>query len=129
MRAATTTASRTRDGWAHRAVHSRLADAERGLRRRERHGDPNHPEKTNFDNWQDNFRCAVSYSYCNRFHNGYAGWPTFSAWGAGKPIRIYAGEYSAYWKFWGTAPKPRGVTWGDARSPPAPTGISIPARR
>jgi hypothetical protein len=72
------------------------------------HGDPNHPEKTNFDNWQDNFRCAVSYSYCNRFHNGYAGWPTFSAWGNGKPIRVYAGEYKPRTGRSGAvAPKPK----------------------
>lgn len=77
------------------------------------HGDPNHPEKTNFDNWQDNFRCSVRYSYCNRFHNGYAGWPTRSLWGE-QPIRIIAGEYSAYWKFWGHRTEAEAVTWGDA---------------
>lgn len=78
------------------------------------HGDSNHPQNTNFDNWQDNFRCAVAYSYCNRFHNGYAGWPTGSAWGASVPILIYAGEYSAYWRFWDARPEAEGENWGDA---------------
>ncbi len=77
------------------------------------HGDPNHPEKTNYQNWQDNFRCSVTYSYCNRFHNGYAGWPTSSAWASG-PLRIYAGEYKAYWTFWHGRTEAEGVAWGDA---------------
>ena len=76
-------------------------------------GDPNHPDKTNFENWQDNFRCSVYYSYCNRFHNGYAGWPTTSAWG-NRPIKIYAGEYAAYWKFWEGRTEAEAVQWGDA---------------
>lgn len=78
------------------------------------HGDANHPANTNFQNWQDNFRCAVVYSYCNRLHNGYAGWPTGSAWGAGQPMQIYAGEYSAYWRFWRGRQEAEGVAWGDA---------------
>jgi hypothetical protein len=78
------------------------------------HGDPNHPDKTNFDNWQDSFRCSVAYSYCNRFDNGYAGWPTSSAWGPGKPLRVYAGEYASHWKVWRNRPEAEAVRWGDA---------------
>lgn len=36
----------------------------------------------------------------DRFTWGYAGWPTSSAWGTGKPIRVYAAEYAAYANFW-----------------------------
>ena len=77
------------------------------------HGDPNHPDKTNFDNWQDNWRCSVSYSYCNRFHNGYAGWPTTSAWSTG-PIRLIAAEFSAYWRFWHGRSEEESTRWGNA---------------
>lgn len=78
------------------------------------HDDPDHPEKTNFENWQDRFRCSVPYSYCNRFHHGYEGWPTSSAWGTGIPIRIYAGEYAAYWETWDNRPESEAMNWGDA---------------
>lgn len=99
------------------------------------HGDPNHSEKTNFDNWQDNFRAGVSYSYANRFHRGYAGWPTSSAWGAGIPLLIYAGEYSAYWKFWAHRSEAEGVKWGDAAMAAGADGyldsgsVTVPRRR
>lgn len=32
-------------------------------------------------------------------------WPTSSAWGVGKPIRVYAGEYAAYRDYWENAPE------------------------
>lgn len=35
----------------------------------------------------------------DRFQNGYAGWPTYSAWGE-KPLLVYAGEFAAYGDFW-----------------------------
>lgn len=78
------------------------------------HGDPNHPDRTNFQNWQLLFNCGDDKSYCNRFHAGYAGWPTFSAWGQTEPIRIIAGEFAAYWVFWKDRPVSEAISWGDA---------------
>ena len=77
-------------------------------------GDPNHPEKTNFDNWTDNFDVRVEYGYANRFRNGHAGWPTGSAFGPSVPMKIYAGEYSAYWRFnHADRTQAEGMAWGD----------------
>ncbi len=77
------------------------------------HGDPNQPTKTNFDNWRDQFDCAVTGSLCARFHAGYAGWPTTSAWG-NEPLRIYAGEYASYWVYWQHRTENEAKDWGDA---------------
>jgi hypothetical protein len=75
-------------------------------------GDPNHPDKTNFDNWAALFDKNVRGSYYDRFHNGYAGWPTISLWG-NEPIKIYAGEYAAYWSYWNNRPYTESVAWGN----------------
>jgi hypothetical protein len=77
-------------------------------------GDREHPELTNFQNWARTFDPSVRGSYRDRFEHGYAGWPTGSAWGVNQPLLIYAGEYSAYWKFWAGRSEAEGVTWGDA---------------
>lgn len=69
--------------------------------------------KTNFQNWVDLFNPNVRGSYTDRFNNGYAGWPTYSAWGD-RPIQVYAGEYLAYWTFWQQVPKEESRKWGDA---------------
>lgn len=76
------------------------------------HGDPNHPEMTNYDNWTALFDKNNEKSYWNRFHNGYAGWPTNSLWGD-EPIYIYAGEYCSYWSYWDNRPYDEGCAWGD----------------
>lgn len=80
------------------------------------HGDPNNPQFTNFDNWARQFDKTVRGSYYDRFHHGYAGWPTNSLWGPTTPIKIYAGEFTSYWQYW-YQPSPRyydeGVKWGD----------------
>lgn len=75
-------------------------------------GDPNHPDKTNFDNWSDWFDPRCPYGYWQRFHNGYAGWPTNSLWGD-EAIYLYAGEYSSYWSYHDDRPYAEGVAWGD----------------
>jgi len=75
-------------------------------------GDPNHPEKTNYDNWVDLFNKDCSYSYYNRFHHGYAGWPTNSLWGD-EPIYLYSGEFCSYWNYHDNRPYEEGVGWGD----------------
>lgn len=70
--------------------------------------------KTNFQNFQDQFDLRVRASLADRFINGYAGWPRFSAWGAGMPLTIYAGEYSSFWRYWQNRPEAEGEAWGDS---------------
>src|SRR5439155_242151 len=77
------------------------------------HGDPNHPERTNFENWTELFDPNARGSYQDRFQHGYAGWPTFSAWG-NAPLRVYAGEYASYWSYWNNRPESEAQDWGDA---------------
>jgi hypothetical protein len=36
----------------------------------------------------------------DRFTNGYAGWPTSSAWGPGKGLKVYAAEFAAFGNYW-----------------------------
>lgn len=69
--------------------------------------------KTNFQNFQDQFNPQVSGSLTQRFRNGYAGWPTNSAWG-NQPIKVYAGEFAAYWVFWQNRLYSDAVAWGNA---------------
>lgn len=78
------------------------------------HGDPGQPTKTNFQNWQDLFNPNIRGSYRDRFEHGYAGWPTFSAWGPNHPVTVYDGESSAYWRFWANRSEAEGVQWGNA---------------
>ncbi len=49
----------------------------------------------------------------NRFHNGYGGWPTFSAFGPNTPMRFYAGEYASYITFNQNCPESESVMLGD----------------
>ena len=76
------------------------------------YGDPNNPTKTNFDNWADSYDKTIRGSYYDRFHHGYAGWPTTSKWG-NEPIKVYAAEYCSYWEYWQNRPYAEGVAWGD----------------
>ena len=48
--------------------------------------------------FKDDFAYAVR-DYVRRFKQGYAGWPTTSAWG-NQPLKFYAGEYAAYGVYW-----------------------------
>lgn len=48
--------------------------------------------------FKDDFAYAVR-DYRRRFYEGYAGWPTTSAWG-NRPMKFYAAEYAAYGVFW-----------------------------
>lgn len=78
------------------------------------HGDANHPDQTNFQNWTSLFNPSIRGSYQDRFQHGYAGWPQSSAWGEGQPLKVYAAEYSAYWKFWHHRTEAEAVIWGNA---------------
>lgn len=44
---------------------------------------------------------------------GNAGWPTNSAWGQKMPIRLYAGEMTAYEGYWKNMPEEWRIAWGD----------------
>lgn len=98
-------------------------------------GDREHPELTNFQNWQRQFDPAVHGSYRDRFEHGYAGWPTFSAWSATSPLLVFAGEFKAYWTFWQHRTEAEGVTWGDAAMKAGAAGyldsgsVPVPVRR
>ena len=59
-------------GWLHQASSFEDPDT---------HGDPNHPANSNYDNWAALFDAHDEKSFYNRFHHGYAGWPTSSPWG------------------------------------------------
>jgi hypothetical protein len=98
-------------------------------------GDREHPELTNFENWQRQFDPAVRGSYRDRFEHGYAGWPMGSAWGLNQPLLVYAGEYSAYWKFWQHRTEAEGVAWGNRAIAAGAAGyldsgsVPVPVRR
>lgn len=90
-------------GWLHQA--SSFADPNT-------HGDRNHPQNSNYDNWTALFDQREEKSFYNRFHHGYAGWPTTSLWG-NEPICLYAGEYCSYWNYHDNRPYAEGRAWGD----------------
>lgn len=52
-------------------------------------------------------------SYYSRFADGYAGWPTSSAWGPGRRLLVYAAEYGAYGSFWKNWPESEAQRLGD----------------
>jgi hypothetical protein len=53
------------------------------------------PTPTFIRNFGDQFDADVRGSLANRFERGYAGWPTFSAWGQGVGLKCIAGEFAA----------------------------------
>src|SRR5258708_995232 len=77
------------------------------------HPDPNQPDKSALDLWRDLWNKGGRGSYYDRFHRGYAGWPSTSAWGD-RPIKVYAAEFCSYWAYWQNRPYAEGVRWGDA---------------
>ncbi|PYQ87115.1 MAG: hypothetical protein DMG02_21705 [Acidobacteria bacterium] len=64
-------------------------------------------------NFTDQFNVRVRGSLKDRFVNGYAGWPTSSAWGPGQPIKVIAGEYAAFADFWRDWPESEARRLGD----------------
>lgn len=103
--------------------------------RKDGHDDPNHPDKTNFQNWLDWFNPSERGSLIHRFANGYVGWPRSSAWGDGKRLRVYCSEYLAYWSFWSNVPEAVSQQWGDACMAAGSDGyldggsVPVPVRR
>jgi hypothetical protein len=73
----------------------------------------NDGKRTAFQEWRDSYDIRVTGSYPDRFVNGYAGWPTHSAWG-NRPLKVYAGEYAAYWCYNDDRPEAEAQAWGDA---------------
>jgi hypothetical protein len=90
-------------GWLHQASSFEDPDT---------HGDPNHPANSNYDNWAALFDAHDEKSFYNRFHHGYAGWPTSSLWGD-EPLYLYSGEFCSYWNYHDDRPYTEGVAWGD----------------
>jgi hypothetical protein len=72
------------------------------------------PSPTFVTNFTNQFNPWVRGSLANRFGSGYAGWPTFSAFGEGHPIRLVAGEYASYRDFWDNWPESEAQHLGDA---------------
>lgn len=72
------------------------------------------PPLTNFENWANLFNPSLRGSYADRFAHGYAGWPTFSAWGPNKGIIACPAEYYSFKAFWEGGTKEEARTWGDA---------------
>ena len=67
------------------------------------YGGSEEPSAEFVKNFTDQFRLNPKPgrgSLMDRFAWGYANWPTSSAWGPGKRIRVYAGEYAAFANFW-----------------------------
>jgi hypothetical protein len=52
-------------------------------------------------------------SIASRFARGVGGWPMSSAWGPGKGMLLFAGEYAAYISYWADAPEKFSVALGD----------------
>jgi hypothetical protein len=69
---------------------------------------------TAYQEWLNSYDVRVSGSYPDRFRNGYAGWPTHSAWGAYRPLIDYPGEYGSYWVYHDNRPEAEAQAWGDA---------------
>jgi len=65
-----------------------------------------------YQSWLENWNPAVRGSYPDRFDNGYAGWPTFSAWGY-RGILAFPAEYLAWWCTNQNEPEATAQRWGD----------------
>ncbi len=57
---------------------------------------------------------AGSGSLIDRFAHGYAGWPTFSAFGPDKRILVFAAEFAAFADYWYDWPEEEARKLGDA---------------
>ena len=62
-------------------------------------------------NFANQFNPMVHGSFPDRFTNGYAGWPTTSAWGDRGLIAL-PGEYAAYGLYWKNFPDDEAVSLG-----------------
>lgn len=62
-------------------------------------------------NFAAQFLPTANGSFFQRFHQGYAGWPTNSIMG-NVPIRVYNGEATAYESFWQDLPEVVSIEWG-----------------
>jgi hypothetical protein len=54
----------------------------------------------------------TSGSLWDRFNKGYAGWPTFSAYGPTTPIDLIAAEQTSYTAYWSNLPEQDSKDWG-----------------
>jgi len=67
----------------------------------------------NFRNFCEQFRADVHGSLRQRFDQGYAGWPTFSAWGPNEGLDLIAAEYCSYAAWHHDLPEDSCQQWGD----------------
>lgn len=65
------------------------------------------------DNFANQFRPAARGSLWQRFHQGYAGWPTCSAYGPTTPIDLIACEETSYEAYWRNLAERASQQWGD----------------
>jgi hypothetical protein len=56
---------------------------------------------------------AEQHGFAWHFVNGINGWPQGSAWGANVPLKLYAGEVTAYLGYWQNMPEADREAWGD----------------
>lgn len=70
-------------------------------------------DPVNFRNFCEQFRDDVHASLAQRFHHGYAGFPTGSAWGPNISVKLVAAEYFSYRCWHDNAPEEAAMQWGD----------------
>jgi len=85
-------------------------------------GDTPIPSKEFLLNFANQFNPAVHGSFPDRFTNGYAGWPTTSAWGDRGLIAL-PGEYAAFGLYWKNFPDSAAVSLGQAAMDVGATGF------
>jgi len=56
---------------------------------------------------------AAQHSPAWHFAHGINGWPTGSAWGDGRPVRLYNAENTSYNAFWHNLAESASMAWGD----------------
>ena len=102
------------------------------------YGGTEQPSREFLRNFADQFRLNPKPgrgSLTDRFTWGYAGWPTSSAWGEGKRVRVYAAEYAAFANFWWDWDERYARQIGDAAMAAGADGyldggtVAVPVRR
>lgn len=63
-------------------------------------------------NFGNQFRADVRGTLRDRFVNGYAGWPTFSANPNGETLDLIAAEQTSYYAYWNNLPESTSIAWG-----------------
>lgn len=64
-------------------------------------------------NFGNQFRADVRGTLRDRFVNGYAGWPTFSANPNGETLDLIGAEQTSYYAYWDNLPESISMAWGN----------------